>query len=164
MFKAGNVTVMVSDFDRGLEWYTKTLGLKTIYSMPPHWAEVGTEGLTIGIHGPKEGESHGSGTGQLSIGLVVEKIENTVAQLQERGISFHGPVQDTEFVKMAFFADPDGNPLYLCEVKESVSGGSCCGESAEHAKAHEAVAKPSKAAKAAKAKKPAPKAKAKSRK
>jgi predicted enzyme related to lactoylglutathione lyase len=157
MFKAGNVTVMVSDFAKGLEWYTKTLGLKTIYSMPPHWAEVGTEGLTIGIHGPKEGESHGSGAGQLSIGLIVEKIENTVAQLQERGISFHGPVQDTEFVKMAFFSDPDGNPLYLCQVNEAA----CSGEGAEHAKAHEAAAKP---AKAPKAKKPAPKAKAKSRK
>ncbi len=156
MFKAGNVTVMVSDFAKGLEWYTKTLGLKTIYSMPPHWAEVGTEGLTIGIHGPKEGESHGSGTGQLSIGLIVEKIENTVAQLQERGISFHGPVQDTDFVKMAFFTDPDGNPLYLCEVKAGVGG-----EGDAHAKAHEAAAKPSKAAKT---KKPAPKAKAKARK
>lgn len=161
MFKCGNVTVMVSDFAKGLGWYTKTLGLKTIYSMPPHWAEVGTEGLTIGIHGPKEGESHASGAGQLSIGLVVEKIENTVAQLQERGISFHGPVQDTEFVKMAFFSDPDGNPLYLCEVKAGVGAESCCEGGGEHAKAHAEAAKP---AKAPKAKKPAPKAKAKSRK
>jgi hypothetical protein len=26
-------------------------------------------------------------------------------------------MQDNEYVRLAFFADPDGNSLYLCETK-----------------------------------------------
>lgn len=40
--------------------------------------------------------------------------------LQQKGVSFReekgGPVVDDGPVKLAFFSDPDGNDLYLCEV------------------------------------------------
>lgn len=145
MLKAGNVTAAVSDFDRAIGFYTETLGLQLKYRMGDHWAEVATDGLTIGLHPQMEGQKPGT-QGSLSIGFVVDSIDPAVAKLQERGVSFHGPVQDTDFVKLAFFADPDGNPLYLCEVKPAAHGGE-----AKHEAAHEkakAEAKPKKGAKA----------------
>ncbi len=154
MLKAGNVTVAVNDFERALDFYTKTLGLQLKYRLQNHWAEVGTEGVTIGIHQRTPEMPPAGGPGSFSVGFIVDAIEPAVARLKERGVAFHGPVTDTDFVKMAFFGDPDGNPHYLCQVKPAAMGGECGAEGA-HEKAH-AEAKPAKKAKAAK-----PKAKAK---
>ena len=50
----------------------------------------------------------------LSIGLRVKgRLEDVVSVLENRGISFH--VQTDAEVKLAFFTDPDRNPLYLYE-------------------------------------------------
>ena len=118
MISGGNVTVMVRDFDRALRFYTETLGLNLLYRAGDEWAELmAGKSLTIGLHrwsghGPQPGAASG-----LSIGFIVEKIEPAIDSFRKIGVTFHGPVQDNENVKLAFFADPDGNPLYLCEVK-----------------------------------------------
>ena len=119
MFTGGNATVMVRDFERAIGFYTQVLGLELRYRAGNEWAEVRTEGLTIGLHlwgghGPAPGAASG-----ISIGFTVKSIEQAIADLRKRGIEFRGPVQDNDDVKLAFFGDPDGNPLYLCEVKHS---------------------------------------------
>lgn len=49
-------------------------------------------------------------------------ITEAVAEFQRRGIKFEPlgaggrPAIDDGAVKLAFFADPDGNRLYLCEA------------------------------------------------
>jgi catechol 2,3-dioxygenase-like lactoylglutathione lyase family enzyme len=113
MISGGNVTVMVRDFDRALRFYTETLGLNLLY--------LAGKSLTIGIHlwsgrGPAPGAASG-----LSIGFTVDAIDRAIASLSGRGVTFSGPIQDNDNVKLAFFADPDGNPLYLCEVKTATS-------------------------------------------
>ena len=50
MIKSGNVTIMASDFERAFRFYTETLGFKVGSRFGNVWAEVETEGLTIGIH------------------------------------------------------------------------------------------------------------------
>lgn len=118
MINSGNATIMVKDFGRAVRFYTETLGLELSSRAGDHWAEITAPGLTIGLHpwspghGPEPGES-----GAISIGLEVKTIDTAVEALRNKGVTFRGPVQDNENVKLAFFADPDGNPLYLCEVK-----------------------------------------------
>jgi catechol 2,3-dioxygenase-like lactoylglutathione lyase family enzyme len=117
MITSGNATVMVSDMDRAVDFYTRVLGLKLMTRAGSDWAEVETPGLTIGLHraghGPKPGIQ-----GAISIGFdVAGSIETAMATLRERGVRFQGPVVDNEPVRLAFFGDPDGNALYLCEVK-----------------------------------------------
>jgi hypothetical protein len=46
---------------------------------------------------------------------VGEPIERVVAALADRGVTFEGPVRDEGTLKIAFFVDPDGNPLYLAQ-------------------------------------------------
>jgi hypothetical protein len=46
-----------------------------------------------------------------------------VAKLEQRGVSFHGPIIDDEQVRLAFFGDPDGNALYLCQVLHAGAHG-----------------------------------------
>ncbi len=115
MFKSGNVTVIVSDLDKAVDFYTKILGLKLELHAKGNWATISAPGLTIGLHpasehGPQPGNSE-----SLSIGLEVEDLSNAMVALKGKGVNF-GYVMDDKEVKLAFFKDPDNNPLYLAQV------------------------------------------------
>ncbi len=117
MFKEGNVTVMVSDMDRAIKFYVEGLGLKQKFRHENDWTEVETPGLTIGLHladkmGVKPGKSE-----SLSIGFTVDRLETEMDRLKKKGVAFSPRIVDEGPVRLAFFGDPDGNPLYLCEVK-----------------------------------------------
>jgi hypothetical protein len=83
------------------------------------WAEVTAPGLTIGLHptagehGPKPGNSE-----SLSIGFTVDNLQKDMAALKSKGVVFSPNIIEDGPVKIALFADPDKNPLYLCEVQE----------------------------------------------
>src|SRR5438552_2947153 len=110
MYKGGNVTVMVSDMDRSIRFYTEALGLKLLMRAGNDWAEIESPGLNIGLHvagqhGPKPGQQ-----GALSIGLQVEKLEAAMATLKDRGVTFSPHIVEDGPIRLAFFGDPDGNP------------------------------------------------------
>jgi hypothetical protein len=75
------------------------------------------DGLLLGLH-PATDMSPSPGTrGSIQIGLTVSApIEEVVETLQQRGVTFRGPIIDDVQVKLAYFDDPDGNDLYLCQV------------------------------------------------
>jgi catechol 2,3-dioxygenase-like lactoylglutathione lyase family enzyme len=122
---SGNVTVLVSNMDRAVRFYTEMLGLKLAYRFGDHWAavEVG-RGLTIGLH-PASGESPAGKKGSMSIGLeLTGSIHEAVAELQAKGVQFHGPIREGKSGSFAYFDDPDGNTLYLTELnREHVKQG-----------------------------------------
>jgi catechol 2,3-dioxygenase-like lactoylglutathione lyase family enzyme len=116
--RLGNVTAMVSDMERAVRFYTDTLGFNLRARYGDEWAELETQGLTIGLH-PAGAHTEPPGKlGSLSIGLEVENLESAMADLRARGVDFPSAVTDDESVRLAFFRDPDGTPLYLCEVKK----------------------------------------------
>jgi len=115
MFQTGNVTVMVSDFDRAVRFYTETLGLDLRFRSGNHWAEVSTGGLTIGLHEAGEHSPEPGAQGALSIGLQVGDLAGAIDDLAGKGVAFGQVVEDGP-IKLAYFSDPDGNPLYLCQV------------------------------------------------
>ena len=116
MITAGNVTIIVSDVARSVAFYTDTLGLKLKLRYGANYAEVAVEGLTVALHPPvKDGASPG-GAQSLSVGFAVPNLPAAVEELKQKGISFSRITEDG-FVKLAFFTDPDGNPLYLAENK-----------------------------------------------
>jgi len=120
MITGGNATVYVSDMDRAVTFYAETLGLTLKQRWGNHWAAIQAgAGLSIGLH-PKSDRAPAPGTrGAISIGLSIdEPIEEAVRRLAAAGVRFRGPVvQDEEAgIALAFFGDPDGNDLYLCQV------------------------------------------------
>ncbi len=120
MITGGNATVFVTDMDRAVTFYTQVLGLKLGARYGDHWAQMEAgRSLTIGLH-PRSERSPAPGTsGAISIGLTIEEpIDETVRRLSEMGVRFRGPVvrDDKGGVALAFFGDPDGNDLYLCQV------------------------------------------------
>ncbi len=115
MFRSGNVTLAVTDMDRAVTFYTQTLGLKLAYRNGGHWAaiELG-KGLTIGLH-PTGSPTHPPAAP--AIGLELSgAIEDAVRTLEERGVRFSGPIDDSKAGKFVRFHDPDGYTLYLAEL------------------------------------------------
>src|ERR671922_3037094 len=118
MFRGGVVTIYVSDMDRAVRFYSEVLGFTLTERHGNHWASVdGGPGLTIGLH-PATKEVPAGRQGSMAIGLyLTESIERAVQTLKDRGVTFHGPIVDDKALSLAFFSDPDGNPLYLAEMK-----------------------------------------------
>jgi catechol 2,3-dioxygenase-like lactoylglutathione lyase family enzyme len=120
MITGGNITVMVSNMDAAVRFYTETLGLKLANRYGDHWASVDAGGgLTIGLH-PKSANYPTPGTkGSVVIGLAVdEPIQQVVDRLTSTGAHFIRPIRVDGFAgSFADFEDPDGNLLYLWETR-----------------------------------------------
>lgn len=118
MIQGGNVTVFVSDMDRAVRFYTEALGLRLRDRSGDHWAEIETRGLTIALHPAREAPS-GKPDGRLSIGFEVAELEATIEQLRARGAQVDPNLREDGPVRIAYLRDPDGTPLYLCQVKSA---------------------------------------------
>jgi catechol 2,3-dioxygenase-like lactoylglutathione lyase family enzyme len=112
MFVDANVTVMISDMDRSIKFYVETLGLKLTARYGNHFAQIDAMGTTIALHPSSKNGSQPGKSESLSIGLGVVNLENTMTLLKEKGVTFSGEVLQDGPVKLAFFTDPDRNPLY----------------------------------------------------
>ncbi len=122
MFKSANVTLMVSDVNRSVKFYTEALGLKLTRQYGPEWAEVEAPGLTIGLHPARE-PAKTPPSENLSIGFAVENLESAMTDLKKRGVAFTPQIKEDSPVRLAFFTDPDKNPLYLSEEKRNAGKG-----------------------------------------
>jgi catechol 2,3-dioxygenase-like lactoylglutathione lyase family enzyme len=116
MIQGGNATISVSDMQRSVDFYTGVLGLRLVYRADDHWAQLAAGDLAIGLH-PASDRGPAPGTpGAITVGLSVDvPIGKAIAALAASGVQVHGPVPGGGGVVLAFFADPDGNPLYLAE-------------------------------------------------
>jgi catechol 2,3-dioxygenase-like lactoylglutathione lyase family enzyme len=117
MFKAGNVTVQVTDLGRAIRFYTETLGLKLRYRAGDEWAEILGPSVIIGLQ-PTTAPAMRLAeqvAARVSIGFVVDRLAETRLTLEGRGVHFLTET-DEETVRIATFCDPDGTPLYLCEL------------------------------------------------
>ena len=106
------VTLMVSDLDRSVRFYTKTLGLKLKQRYGDHYAEIEGPGLLLGLHPSEEQILAGD---LISIGFGVSGFDKEVASLQAQGLSLH--VNLDGWIRLAHFKDPDGHALYLADIK-----------------------------------------------
>ena len=121
MIQGITATIYVSDMDRAVDFYTKTLGLPLAGRWGNEYASIDLgKGAAIGLHPAKGPHSPKPGTrGAIQVGFAVNKpLDDVVKNLQAQGVVFRGPIVDDVQVRLAFFGDPDGNDLYLIEVKK----------------------------------------------
>jgi uncharacterized protein (TIGR00369 family) len=117
---SGCATLQVADFDRAISFYTETLGLKLIVRFGDEWAcmEAG-EGMFIGLIPCAEGQET-----SMSVGLCVsEQFDSAVENLRQRGMPIDVQTESGGAVRLAFFADPDRNPLYLTDNPPNPTAG-----------------------------------------
>ncbi|WP_394232104.1 VOC family protein [Niallia oryzisoli] len=117
MFKSSSVTIEVKDLKKAKQFYVETLGFKVQFQVEGHLVQVEAPGLTIGLVHPREGQEFHSGkSGSVHIGLEVHELESVIKLLKSRGVEFQ-PIMEEEATRIAYFNDPEGNPLYLIELK-----------------------------------------------
>ena len=118
MIAGGTVTIYVSDMDRAVRFYTETLGLTLKARGGPGYAALdGGKGFEIGLHGVHPGGPRPGPGGSMSVGFYVDEPIGQVAErLRAAGVAVDGPKAGGGPIQLAHFGDPDGNPLYLCEV------------------------------------------------
>jgi catechol 2,3-dioxygenase-like lactoylglutathione lyase family enzyme len=107
--------------DRAVDFYTNVLGLPLSGRWGDEYAGIDLgKGIAIGLHPARNPQSPKPGSrGAIQIGFAVDKsLDDVVSDLTSRGVVFRGPIVDDGQVRLAFFGDPDGNDLYLAEVKK----------------------------------------------
>jgi predicted enzyme related to lactoylglutathione lyase len=105
----------VADLDVAKRFYSETLGLKPTFEMQG-WAEFANspEEAAIGLYAT--GDSGAQKAQGATVVLQVEDLASTMGELQRKGVSFEGEVQEIPgVVKIATFHDPFGNRLQMVQ-------------------------------------------------
>lgn len=110
--KGCNVTIMASSMDAGIEFYTQKLGLELKQRYGDHYAEIEAPGLKIGLHPASAKVQKGD---NISIGFGVDDFDQALEDLKNKGIKVQ--VENDGWGRLGNFEDPDGNKLYLAEIK-----------------------------------------------
>ncbi len=126
------IWITVSDLERAEKFFTQSVGLTLRLTDKLHgWLEfTGSEGgFRLGVAQSQEegccGEEEkccspaGAGSNAI-VTIDVDNIGLTKKQLEERGVTFSGPILELpDHVKLASFSDPDGNRFQLVELLNS---------------------------------------------
>lgn len=115
----GQIHVSVTDVDRSVAFYRDVLGIPFLFQVhgrPMAFFDCGGVRLYLGVPESEAYRSRGM------IYFTVDDIDETFTALRERGVSFLDPPHlihrdDSSELRMAFFADPDGNNLALMEER-----------------------------------------------
>ena len=108
------VSVPVSDMARARRFYGETLGLPPVGDPDGAWPEFQLgENVSLYLIDPTNVGQMFTAPHSSQIALRVADVAAARAELEERGVEFHGEIMDTGVCHMAFFADPDGNELML---------------------------------------------------
>jgi catechol 2,3-dioxygenase-like lactoylglutathione lyase family enzyme len=108
--KVDVVGIPSSDLERSREFYVETLGLRPDQNAQYEFS-VGDTCFAIwtpawfGVEYRPQANS--------IVLLHVDDVASARAELEEKGVTFHGETFDTGVCHMANFTDPDGNPLTL---------------------------------------------------
>jgi predicted enzyme related to lactoylglutathione lyase len=119
-------SMLVTDQDRALDFYTNVLGLEQRVDNPtpdgPRFLTVGVPGqdfmLVLWPGTPGQPEPY---QGRLPASCTIETgdIRSEVERLKERGVSFDTDVLEFPWGSVAVFQDPDGNRLQLREGRSA---------------------------------------------
>lgn len=107
------VAVPTKDLERAVAFYGTTLGLpRSIFIRERNYAEFETSNLTLSVI---DAERMGIECDPVRSGIAlhVQDVAAARAELEGKGVSFHGETFDTGVCHMALFSDPDGNTLIL---------------------------------------------------
>ena len=107
------VFLPITSFETADEFYGGVLGLPCSKRYDNELGgEFETGSLTIQlVDVGKIGREFSPSTG--AIALHVDDVEAARAELEARGVKFHGETMDSGVCYQAYFADPDGNALIL---------------------------------------------------
>lgn len=108
-----HITIMVKDMDKSVDFYQK-LGFIVLQRWENHYAMLTINDTKIGLH-PSNTDTAGSGN--VSVGFIVEDSEEVKSYLTELGIVYQA--QDDKSGIFVSITDPDGTIIYYMQPKVS---------------------------------------------
>jgi methylmalonyl-CoA/ethylmalonyl-CoA epimerase len=117
------VTNVVHDLDRAVRFHRDVLGLPLLFQAPPSLAFFQMGAVRLMLSPPENAEQDHPGS---VLYFRVADIEGVHRSLVQRGVEFvgapHRVHQAADYdLWMAFFHDPDKNPMALMEEKRRVT-------------------------------------------
>jgi len=116
------VRYQVTDVQRAIAFYTKTLGFNLDMQNLPAFGQVSTSGLKIILSGPGASGSRPMPDGRQQkpggwnrVLLQVQDLGSQIAHLKEVGLRFRNEMEVGPGGKQIQIEDPDGNPIELFE-------------------------------------------------
>jgi catechol 2,3-dioxygenase-like lactoylglutathione lyase family enzyme len=105
------ISIPTQDVARSRHFYLEVLGLPLERDTPSGFEATAGQ-VTLGIWAPEQlGLPFTPATN--AFGMRVADVAVARSDLEAGGVEFQGDIYDTSVCHMAFFADPDGNPLML---------------------------------------------------
>jgi catechol 2,3-dioxygenase-like lactoylglutathione lyase family enzyme len=114
VFHQAVTTVSVSSLETSLPFYREVLGFRVVHQLEPVVVHLAGHGILLALVPRPDGpalESPG-----VNIGFFVSDLDEARRALEQKGVAFLGEPVDALGARVAFFNDPDGNPLYLCQL------------------------------------------------
>ncbi len=116
-----HVAVVTTDVERAARFYTEVLGFREVGRLETSHSGtivfVSLNGTQVELFGggkPRGSEQAERTVGYTHIALRVEDIDGEYARLKALGVRFHmEPATVDAGLRVAFFRDPDGNPIEL---------------------------------------------------
>jgi lactoylglutathione lyase len=116
-YKLYAIRVFVTDWERALEFYSKTLEMPVVFAgSEMGWAELDTGEAHLALErmAPDNPEAASLVGRFVGVSLQVEDIQATYDTLVARGVDFLAPPEPQPWGgTLASFRDPDGNVLTL---------------------------------------------------
>ena len=121
--KIGAVIVLVSDMERSVKFYKETLELP-LKTHSDDWTEFFHKDTTIALHPMKKkakAPREDGGERSVLIGFMVSNLDDLVAILKKRGVTFFKAPREEPFGKHTIVEDPDGHLISIAEIKSRPS-------------------------------------------
>jgi len=118
--KITQVTLIVEDQSKALDFYTREVGFEKKIDFPTpygyRWIAVGPKGQDFGLALAEAGWPDTGGVGKRwkageapPIVIEVEDCRKVYGELKSKGVGFKMELKDMPYGPAAIFADPDGN-------------------------------------------------------
>ena len=114
MYTQAVTTLLVHDLDASIRFYRDVIGFTLVHRIDREIVYLSTAGMIVGLR-QRDLDLPVAESPHVHLGLTVTDLEEVRAVLEARGVEFLGEPVDAGPATLAFFNDPDGTPLYLCQ-------------------------------------------------
>jgi catechol 2,3-dioxygenase-like lactoylglutathione lyase family enzyme len=109
-----DVTFIVSNLEKAVDFYENVLGLSKKYHFPENYAGFDCGGVEIGL---RPGTVPGAIEEAPLVDFLADDVDESFRLLSERGVRFIKEPYDTAWGgRIALFVDPDGNLMQMVQI------------------------------------------------
>ena len=118
------VYYQTGDSDKAIEFYRDTLGLEMYgHYEEMKWAEFNAGNITLSIKDQTAFDPNASAqSGGASVAFAVDNVEETISELEAKGVKVTMPLNESPVCHFACVSDPDGNTVWFHCRKDGTFG------------------------------------------